>query len=77
MDKETILLKALELAYAEIESLKQQVDDLACDYADVQNDLSETRRELKALMYPPKTMSTSDAIKHLEQELKDDGHETL
>jgi uncharacterized coiled-coil DUF342 family protein len=49
MTKEVILLKALELAHAEIESLKQQVDDLACDYADVQNDLSETQRELKAL----------------------------
>ena len=33
--------------------------------------------ELKSKLEEPKLVSTHDAIKHLEQQLKDDGHETL
>ena len=33
--------------------------------------------ELKSKLEEPQLVSTHDAIKHLEQQLKDDGHETL
>ena len=49
MTKKEILLTSLELAHEKIEELKTIIDEFASDYADLQNDLLETQRELKAL----------------------------
>ena len=66
MNRETALLNALELAHAEIASLKKQVDNLT-----LQCKINDTLSKVESLP----TMSTHDAIKHLEQQLKDDGCE--
>tara|TARA_R100001463_G_scaffold94365_1_gene148880 strand:- start:189 stop:479 length:291 start_codon:yes stop_codon:yes gene_type:complete len=96
----------LELAHAEIESLKYDVDDLTSQLNEANqayhvlrrekdrrestlediNNLAELKRKLEEPTQEEiqskiddtlELVSTHDAIKHLEQQLKDDGHETL
>jgi len=73
MKQKEILLKSLELAHEKIAELQTIIDEFASDYAELQNDLLETHRELKAL----RQIKHLSEIKRQLQEPHNNFNETL